>query len=74
MLYWLPMSLPKGVGNDMEAREAESKTLIHVRLNKKVVKQVDHLSVEWDVYRNEAIERLLRQALEIAQHQGALTL
>ena len=58
----------------MEAREAESKTLIHVRLNKKVVKQVDHLSVEWDVYRNEAIERLLRQALEIAQHQGALTL
>lgn len=38
--------------------------LVQVRLSEQVVKAVDRLSVEWDLYRAEAIERLLREAIE----------
>ncbi len=39
------------------------KSLWHVRLSKQLVKDVDHLSIELGVYRAEAIERLLREAI-----------
>lgn len=42
---------------------ADAKVMVHIRLSKDVLKAVDHLAVEWDTYRGEAIERLLRAAL-----------
>ena len=42
----------------------ERKVLVQVRLPVDLVKVIDHLAVDWDVYRAEAMERLLRQALE----------
>ncbi len=40
-----------------------SKVLVQVRIADDVVKQIDHLGIDWAVYRGEAIERLLREAL-----------
>ena len=40
-----------------------------LRLDRDVVKRVDHLAVEWELYRGEAMEILLRIALDQAERQ-----
>ena len=47
----------------MNARE-EKRKLVQVQLPVDLVRQIDHLSIDWEVYRGAAIERLLREALE----------
>lgn len=41
----------------------DDRPLVHVRLPKPLVKQVDHLSVEWEKDRARTIEQLLTKAL-----------
>ena len=42
----------------------EGREMVHVRLDARLVRRIDHLAVDWRSYRNEAVERLLREALE----------
>lgn len=42
----------------------DKKVLVQVRLPEALVKDLDHLSVEWGGYRSDTIERLLKEALE----------
>ncbi|MEX1253897.1 MAG: ribbon-helix-helix protein, CopG family [Dehalococcoidia bacterium] len=37
--------------------------MVHVRLDAKLVRAIDHLAVDWRLYRNEAMERLLKEAI-----------
>ena len=43
---------------------SEARVMVHVRLSKPLVREIDHLAVDWDTYRNEAVERLLTWAIE----------
>ena len=43
---------------------SEATVVVHVRLPKDLVKKVDHLSVDWDMFRNEAVARLLEESLK----------
>ena len=52
--------------------KAAQKVLVQARLTEELVKDVDHLSIEWGVYRAEAMERLLREAVETYKQQGKL--
>ena len=36
---------------------------VEVRLPKDLVEEIDHLSIEWDIFRYQAIERILRGAV-----------
>lgn len=45
---------------------------IVIRLDKEVVRRVDLVGVEWDTYRSETIERLLRFGLEQAEPQKVM--
>ena len=38
--------------------------VVHVRLDRELVRQVDHLAVDWGLFRGPAMERLLRLGLE----------
>jgi len=40
------------------------KQQVVVRLEKELLKRVDHIAVDWDAFRDEATERLLNIALE----------
>jgi hypothetical protein len=42
----------------------EQREMVHVRLPKSLVREIDHLAVDWDTYRNGAVERLLTWAVE----------
>lgn len=53
---------------------AETKKQVVIRLDKDLVKRIDHISVEWDKYRGEAIERLLTIAIQQLDKQGELQL
>ena len=48
------------------------KVPVQVKLSVDLVKEIDHLSVEWGMYRVEAMERLLREAIEPYRRQGVL--
>ena len=56
----------------MVTSEVPPKVMVQVRLSAPLVKEVDHLSVEWEDYRAGTIERLLRQALDQLRQQGHL--
>ena len=43
--------------------------LIHVRLSKTLMKRLDHWAVEQDIFRREAVERLLTLALDALHYQ-----
>jgi hypothetical protein len=51
--------------------EGEPREMVHVRLSKGLVREIDHLAVDWDTYRNRAVERLLQWAVE-QQRTGKL--
>lgn len=42
----------------------EQRETVHVRLPKRMVKQIDHLAVDADMYRQGMFEKLLGEALE----------
>jgi hypothetical protein len=50
----------------MPAAEAGDirKVPVQVRLPENLVKRLDHLCVDWDLYRNELIEQLLLEGLK----------
>ncbi len=48
------------------------KQQVVIRLDKDLVKLIDHLSVDWENYRGEAIERLLTIAIQQLDKQGEL--
>lgn len=50
------------------------KQQVVVRLDKELVKRIDHVAVDWESFRGEAIERLLRMAVEQVEQQGKLAL
>lgn len=52
----------------------ERKVMVQVRLPETLVKDIDHLAVDWGVFRAEAFERLLREALKVHKEQGSLWL
>ena len=49
--------------------QQDNRKQVLVRLDRDVVKRVDHLAVEWDVFRGEAMEILLRIALDQAERK-----
>ena len=51
--------------------EGEPREMVHVRLSRSLVREIDHLAVDWDTYRNRAVERLLQWAVE-QQRTGKL--
>ena len=47
--------------------------VIHVRLPKELVKRIDHLAVDEDLYRQDTIKKLLTIALGVvSEHDGRL--
>lgn len=56
----------------MPTTEAGRNVLIQVRLPEGLVKQIDHLAVEWGVYRADAMRRLFHEALERYKDQLSL--
>ena len=50
--------MPDGRAADVE------KVLVQVRLPKDLVKQLDHLCVDWELYRAELIEQILREGVK----------
>lgn len=56
----------------MRVTGGSAKVLVQVRLSEDLVKDVDHLSVEWNLYRNETVEKLLREAIDTYKKQGSL--
>lgn len=49
----------------------DDKKPIHLRLDSKVVKEVDHYAVDRDIFRNEAMEELLRRGLNQVKAAGS---
>lgn len=43
---------------------SEDREMVHVRLDAELVKEIDHLAVDWRLYRSEAMERLLHEAVK----------
>lgn len=58
--------MPKG------ASEPSAREMVHVRLDGEIVRKIDHLAVDWRVYRNEAVEIVLREGLRVLQDQQRL--
>lgn len=52
--------------------EQDEKVQVVAKLSKPLVKQIDFMAVEWDCFRAEAVERILRFGLPIAQQQAQL--
>lgn len=46
------------------------KILVQVRLNRELVKQIDHRAIDWGVYRPEAMEKILTLGLEALHEKG----
>ena len=44
--------------------------VVHIRLRKDVIRQIDHLAVDEDLYRQGTIEKLLAIGLEAVRNQG----
>ena len=44
--------------------DSDPRKMVHVRLPKPLIREIDHLAVDWDTYRNKAVERLLAWAME----------
>lgn len=44
--------------------DADQRKMVHVRLPKTLLREIDHLAVDWDTYRNKAVEQLLAYAVE----------
>ena len=51
---------------------ADNREMVHVRLHKSLIREIDHLAVDWDTYRNGAVERLLSWAVEQQRSGKAL--
>jgi hypothetical protein len=48
------------------------KEMVHIRLSKPLIKKLDHLAVDFDEYRSNAVERILEWAVgEIEKRGGA---
>lgn len=54
----------------MAAIQVNEKIQVVVRLDKDVVKRVDHIAVDWDSFRGEAMERLLKVAAAFIEKMG----
>ena len=48
----------------------EDSEIVHVRLPKELIKKIDHLAVDEDLYRQGVFERLLVIALDVVGEQG----
>ena len=55
-----------------QPKETVGKVPVQVRITLDLLRDVDHLSVEWNVSRSDAFERLLSEAIEIYRKQGSL--
>ncbi len=62
----------------MPAREEEAgasssgRKQVVIRIDKDLLRRVDMLGVEWDAFRSQVIDRLLRWAVENAEKQKVL--
>ena len=52
--------------------KASRKVQVMVRLPEDLVKELDHLGVDLDLYRSEMIELLLRESLDTRKRQQSL--
>lgn len=41
-----------------------------IEVDKDLLKRIDHISIDWDVYRKEAIERLLAMAVQKVEQES----
>lgn len=55
----------------MEAATTE-RIMIQTKLSVALLKEVDHVAVEWELFRNETLERLLWQMINQLKEQGQL--
>jgi len=60
------MIIPTSEETSMPGRQppVNGKVLVQVRLPKDLVRQIDHLCVDWDVYRAQLIEQILRERVK----------
>ena len=42
----------------------DDRKMVHVRLPKALIREIDHLAVDMDTFRNKAVEQLLTYAVE----------
>ena len=47
----------------VQVESAGRSPMIHIRLDKHLVKMIDYLAIDWDTTRSGAVERLLQEAL-----------
>lgn len=50
----------------------KEKIMLHLRVDKRIIREVDHFSVDWDLFRSEAVEMLLTEALEERKKAGTI--
>lgn len=43
----------------------DERIVMHIRVPKELTRQIDHLAVDWDMFRQEAVVRLLEAAIEL---------
>lgn len=48
----------------------DKRSLVQVRLQRSLVKRIDHLSVEWDMNRTQTLERLLLRVIDAAEAEA----
>ena len=53
----------------LSASEPPAREMVHVRLNRELVREIDHLAVDWRMYRHEVMELLLRGGLKSLSEQ-----
>ena len=51
----------------------EQSKMVHVRLPKTLIREIDHLAVDMDTFRNKAVEQLLAYAVEQQRTGKVLT-
>lgn len=51
-------------------RSAGDRVLVQVRLPKDLVKRIDHLSIDHDLYRAQMMERLVREGIKTYDRGG----
>ncbi len=51
------------------ASEESSRMQVSVRIDKDVMRDVDHFSVDSNTYRSEAMERLIKEGLKAIQYK-----
>ncbi len=42
----------------------DTRSVFHIRVPRELQRDIDHIAVDWDTFRNEAVVRLLRFAVE----------